>query len=286
MIPPDVPEFSLPETIENKDSVKMIRTYLFLRDHFFDNIDFSDSRLIRTPVLQNKLDQYFNHILLQVPDSIMPQIDILTEKAKVNKEMYQYVVIFCLNNFLESKIMGMDEVFVRVADKYYLKGEAPWADSTYLATLSDRVNKIRPNLIGKKAQDLKMETITGEWVDLYEINAKYIVLYFWEPNCGFCKKATPKMYELYQKYKDKGLEVFAVDTQDNREEWEKYLNEKGYDWINAWDPKQTTYFKYFYDIYSTPTIYLLDQNKTIIAKRIDVEVVGKILDRLINSSKN
>ncbi len=280
MTPPDMPEVVIPDNVPNRDSLNMVLTYGYLRDHFFDNVNFADDKLIRTPVLESKMKQYFNNILIQVPDSVIPPLDRVIMTARANEEMYKYSVIFLLNNFLESNIMGMDEVFVYVAEKYYLSGEAPWADSVYIEKLYERVLSIRPNLIGRKAPDLKMETITGEWVDLHEEEAPYMVLYFWEPNCGFCKKSTPQLKEIYNKYREKGLKVFAVDTQGNKEEWEKYVNDNGLDWINAWDPTNHTFFRTFYDVYSTPTMYLLDKNKIIIAKRIDMESLDQMLGQL------
>jgi len=177
--------------------------------------------------------------------------------------------------------MGMDAVYVDLAEKYYLSGEATWADSSFLASLEDRVSKIKPNLIGKTGKDLIMETSAGEWVSLHEIDAKYTVLYFWEPNCGHCKEATPALYDIYRKYKEKGLEVFAVYTQDNDEEWLNYLNKNGFDWINVHDSTQNTYFRFYYDIYSTPVVYLLDEEKVIVAKRISVESLDKMLETLL-----
>ncbi len=282
MAPIDDPEIVVPDDVENPDSVRMIRSYGYFRDHYFDKVNFENSDLIRTPILMNKLNQYFNRMLVQTPDSIIPQVEMVVKKAKVNADMYQYVLVYTLNNYLESKIMGLDEVFVLIADKYYLSGEAPWVDSTYMARLNDRVMKVRPNLIGRKAQDLKMETLSGEWISLHQVDRKFIIVYFWEPNCGFCKEATPKLYEIYQKYQNKGMEVLAVYTQQDKEEWENYINETGYDWINAWDPDQQTYFRYYYDVYTTPTLYVLDRNKTIVAKRIDMESLEQMMDQLLN----
>ena len=125
-----------------------------------------------------------------------------------------------------------------------------------------------------------METITEEWVSLSEVEAPFTVLYFWEPNCGFCKEVTPQLLEIYKKYKEKGLKVFAVDTQGNKEEWEKYVNDNELDWINAWDPSNQTFFRTFYDVRSTPILFLLNENKIIIAKRIDTESLGKMLESL------
>ena len=281
MARPEIPAFEIPGDVVNRDSVQMVRTYSYLRDHYFDKVNFANEKLIRTPVLQSKLNIYFNRVLVQIPDSIIPQIDKIISLTSITEEMYQYLVTFALNNFLESKVMGMDEVFVNVAEKYYLSGKTPWVDSKYISNLNERVIRIRPTLIGRKAADLKMETITGEWISLHQTDAKFTVLYFWEPNCGFCKEAMPKLYELYEKYRGRGVKVFAIDTQNDKKAWEDYLNEHSFDWINAWDPKQESYFRYFYDINSTPVIYLLDENKTIIAKRIDVESLDQILGQLL-----
>lgn len=282
MTPPMVPDFEVPGDSENPDSIKWIMNYNYLRDHYFDDVEFSDDRLLRTPILYNRLVQYFDNILIQMPDSLIPQVDKIIEASRANEDVYQYVVITLLNHFQRSTVMGLDEVYVHIAEKYYLTGQTPWSDSTFLVELKKRVDKIKPNLIGRKAPDLKMETITGEWVDLYEVDAKYTILYFWEPNCGHCKKVTPVLYkDIYQKYRDKGLEVFSVYIYDNHDEWEKYIDEHHYDWINAWDPKQLTYFRFYYDVYSTPTIYVLDKDKKIIAKRLDIETLEKFIGRLL-----
>ncbi|MBE9510443.1 MAG: redoxin domain-containing protein [Bacteroidetes bacterium] len=281
MRPPEPPDFDIPDNIANKDSMRWVIGYNYNKDHFLDSIDFSDQRLLRTPVLQAKIDRYFNNVLIQKPDSVIPEITKIVDRCRANDEVFQYVVIYLLNNFLKSNIMGMDEVFVSVAEDYYLSGEADWVDSTSLVKIRDRVYKIKPNLIGNISRDLKMETETGEWISLHQINAKYIVLYFWETDCGHCKTSTPALYDIYKKNKDKGLEVFTVYTQDNKQEWLDYINDKGFDWINAWDPNQSTFFRLFYDIYSTPTVYLLDEHKKIIAKRISVEALGKMLDSLL-----
>lgn len=281
LIIPEVPVFEIPEGAANVDSLKWIMGYAFNRDHFLDNIEFTDERLLRTPVIHSKLDQYFNRVLIQRPDSVIPQIRNVVSRTKGHEEVFQYVIVFLYNNFQNSTIMGMDEVYVQVAEDFYLSGQATWADSTFLANLNDRVSKMKPNLIGRTAKDLTMETITGEWVSLHQVNARYIVLYFWEPNCGFCKEATPMLYEIYTKYREKGLEIFAIYTQDNKEEWQEYLDENGFDWINAYDPNQATYFRFYYDVYSTPVVYLLDKDKVIVAKRVSVETLDKMLETML-----
>ena len=174
--------------------------------------------------------------------------------------------------------MGHDAVIVKLADDIYLSGKADWTTKEWRDNLKQEVERIRPNLIGVKAHDLVMNTFNGIYVSLYDINKDFTVLYFWEPDCGHCKEATPKLKAYYDKYKSNGVEVFAICTQNDREEWEKYIQENKLTWINGWDPQRLTNFDYYYNITTTPTIYILDRNKTIIAKKLPVESIESFID--------
>lgn len=283
---PEIPEIEVPEEVENKDSVRWFHSYNYNRQHYLDNIDFSDKRFLRTPIFHNKLETFFTRILVQDPDTLIFYIDKIIEQTESDKEMFQYVVRYLFNTYSQSNIMGMDKVLVHMADVYYLTDKVDWLDEENEKNLKEHVAKLRFNLVGNYAQDLKMETYTEEYARLYDIEAKYTLIYFFEPDCGHCKKVTPKVYELYQEYDRSEFEVLAVYTQTNKEEWTEYIANKGYeDWINVWDPYNLTNFRFFYNIYSTPTIYLLDENKKIIAKRIGHETLKNILEIELGKKK-
>ncbi len=283
---PEIPEIEVPEDIENKDSVRWFHSYNYNRQHYLDNIDFSDKRFLRTPIFHNKLETFFTRILMQDPDTLIFYIDKIIEQSESDKEMFQYVVRYLFNTYSQSNIMGMDKVLVHMADVYYLTDKVDWLDEENEKNLKEHVAKLRFNLVGNQAQDLKMETYTEEYARLYDIEAKYTLVYFFEPDCGHCKKVTPKVYELYQEYDRSEFEVLAVYTQTNKEEWTEYIANKGYeDWINVWDPYNLTNFRFFYNVYSTPTIYLLDENKKIIAKRIGHETLKNILEIELGKKK-
>jgi len=275
---PEIPEIEIPEGTNNPDSVRWFHSYNYNRQHYFDHIDFKDERFLYTPVFHHKLNTYFTKILIQDPDTINHYIDIIAAKAKENEEMFQYVMRYFINTFQRSNIMGMDKVFVHVAENYYLTDEVDWLDDNTLKRIKEQVAKLRFNLIGNKAQELKMETSTGEYASLYDIDAKFTILYFFEPNCGHCKKVTPQLNEIYKAFNRDEVGVFAVYTQRDKEEWKEYINDNQLNWINVWDPNNTSNFRFFYNIYSTPTIYLLDEDKKIIAKRIGHESVRKIIE--------
>ncbi len=266
---PDVPEAPILEN-GRPDSTFAWR---YFKDHYWDLIDFTDDRIIRTPVFHGKLERFMSKTIQQIPDSIIVEATKLVEKTKTNKELFKYTVFWITSHFETSKQMGMDAVFVHMAKSYYMTGQAYWADSTTIAKISDRAQKLSYSLIGVTAPNLIMKDTADKVQVLHAINKDYTIAYFWDPECGHCKKVTPKVKEFYDKFKDElNVEVYGVNTNaEEREAWIKYINEHNLDWINVEDPEQKTAYKYLYDIYSTPVIFLLDKNKKLIAKRIGAE---------------
>jgi thiol-disulfide isomerase/thioredoxin len=278
MYPVEVPEFTIPSGVHNPDSVKWLLKYNYNKDHFFDNLDLTDERLLRTPILQARLDVFFKNVLIQSPDSINNAIDRLMKRCENNKKVFQFISVFLFNHFRESEIMGQDAVMVKLADDIYLSGKADWVSQEFKEDLRKQVELLRYNLIGMKAQDLVMDSYRGVFVSLYDIDKDFVILYFWEPNCGHCKEATPKLKAYYDKAKDSGIEVFAVCTISDRQAWAKYIEENNLQWINGWDPKRATHYDYYYNVQSTPIIYILDRNKKIIAKKLAVEDVPGFIE--------
>jgi len=282
MKPPHIPDFDLPAECANPDSLQMVLEYGYMRDHFFDGFAWADSSMLRTPILQNKLQYYITRVLIQHPDSLAVPVLTLIDRSKVHPSVFQYVSAFLLNHFMQSKIMGHDKVYVRIARQVYLSGEAFWAEDEFLSELRENVARVAPTLIGETGHDLIMESSTGEWHSLHQVEADYTVLYFWEPDCGHCKVVTPQLRELYKEWKNRNIEVFAVYTHDNRDKWLDYIAENRLEWINVYDPMHQTNFRYWYHIISTPAIYLLDRDKKILAKRISVETLEDMVNRLLN----
>ena len=278
IIPVDPLVPKIPAGTANPDSISRLWSYLYFKDHFFDNIDFTQLGLIRSPVLGAKLEQFFSQVVIQMPDSINKEADKILEMSEKNKDMFQYVAVWLLNRYATSEIMGHDAVVVHLADRVYLSGKAPWASQEYISDLAKRVDRLRPNLIGQKATEMVMSSFTGFYVSLYDVKAEFTIVYFWEPDCGHCKEATPKLKTFYDENKSKGIEVFAVCTQTDREKWENYIAEHGLSWINGWDPQRLSRFDYFYNVESTPLIYILDRDKKIIAKRLSVEDIGPFIE--------
>ena len=284
---PEIPEdLEIPEG-ETADRVK----FKYFRDHYLDNIDFSDERYVRTPIYHNKLEYYITKLTPQIPDSINKAADLIVNKAKASDELLKYTVHYITNQYEKSKIMGMDAVFVHMAENYYMNGDAFWVDSNNLAKITERAMTLKPLLLNKVTPNIILPDASGKWHNLHEIDANYTILYFWDSGCGHCKKATPKLKTFYSENKDKlKLEVFAVGTELEIKEWQEYVEKNELPWINVSDTPEinknayeylqkgvTTLnslnFRDVYDIYSTPVVFILDKDKKIIGKRLGVEQI-------------
>jgi len=283
MIFPRPAPFVAPSDCKNPDSLKWVMNYNFMVAHYWDNFNFAQPGLIRSPLIDSRLDGYFKNTVLQIPDSFLRPTIALIEKAKANEEMYRYISLNRLNDGITSEVMGMDKMFVAIAEKYFLNGKGAWLDSAALAKVKEKVRVTKPNLIGNLAPELKLPDSEGNYFSLRQMNSKYTILLFWEPSCSHCKKTVPLIYkDLYLPLKDKGVDIYAVCTQNKKDDWQKAIGEyKIFDWTNVWDPSVTSNFHSLYDIYSTPVMYILDPTKHIIAKRLDVDSALKFLNHLL-----
>lgn len=294
---PDVPEFS---EIKN-DSIQRVEKYFYNKNHYWDEFDFTDSRMVRTPIYHSKLDRFFNKIIVQNPDSIIHEADIIIAKTKSDSDMFKFTVHYITNNFEKSKIMGMESVFIHMGLKYYTHELATWLDSAQIEKIRERAKVMEPLQIGKKAINLSLMDTSGHWQNFYSLKTDYTILVFWDTECGHCKKEIPQLVQYYKTIKDQSVSVFTVN-QNNEDSWKKFIKENNMDFVNVGVPvevytdqnKVNEYvlsgktdvkslnFHITYDIFSTPQIYLLDKNKTIIAKKLDIGLLKQVLETRYN----
>lgn len=279
LVVPEFKETELPAGSKNPDSIKAINRYVFYKQHYFDNVDFSDERTYRTPYIGNTLQLYLDKVLVQSYDSIIPPAINLIERSKGSEKAFQSMCSFMLDYSLKSKIMGMDSLMVTIGRKYYLSGEAKWADSTLLSNLAKEIKKIDKSLVGMKAKNIALCDTLGQYHSIYDMGGSQLtILFFYEPSCGHCKKTSPLLRDFYDKYKDDPrIKVIAVYMLTDQEEWMKFLKEiKMENMTNVWDPHRTSYYWQWYDTSSTPMIYVLDKDYKVFAKKIDVETLEMI----------
>jgi peroxiredoxin len=257
--------------------------YYYYKQHYWDNFAPADARLLRTPLYHKKLEKYFTEVIYQHPDTAISEVDNFIQKTRPNKETFKYVVWYLTYKFETSKIMGFDEIFVHMIDRYYTTGEAYWSDSTVNKTLKKRADALRTILIGNKAPDLILIDTGFSFVSLHHVEAPYLVLLFYESDCGHCKKEIDELKTWYNS-NNLGLEIFAACTDTSIVKWKKFIYEKKMSWINVNATRSITRdYHDLYDISVTPSLFLLDEDKKIIAKRLKTE---QLISFLENYHKN
>ena len=269
---PEVPEFDIEDELERSRT-----RYNYYKDHYFDHINLGNPGLLRTPILIKAVNEYLDEVIIQHPDTITAELDWIISQVEGDAESYRFWMVTLFTKYQQSTIMGMDAVMIYLAQNYYLNGKVDWVDEESIKKLADEVSFIKPNLLGNDAPPLKVLDTLERPLDLRNVKADYTILYFYDPDCGHCKKKTPVLLDVYHELKEEGVEVMAVCTVTDTDKWKKYIREIGLDWINAADPYYRSNFRRDYNVRSTPTIFVVDKDKQIIAKKLDVDQLADFI---------
>lgn len=256
--------------------------YRYYKSHYWDEVDLQSDRLVRTPILEGKLRKYFTQLVPAYPDSIINDCDAVIARARKSREAFKYVLWWLTYNYETSPYMGMDAVFVHLVEKYYVPGEAFWLNDEQLNKIVDRAYTMAPNLIGKQAAPLEFKDSTAHMLSLYKTPAQYTILVFWDPTCGHCKTEVPRLDSAWKaNWKSKGVAMIGIKTEGSRTEWLQFIREHQLNgWIHGEEPQAATNYRRLYDVYATPMVYLLDDKKKILAKKLGVEQLQEFLDRV------
>ncbi len=273
--------------------------YNFYKQHYWDGITFMDDRIIRTPFFMPKLKSYYEEVTSQNPDTLIKDIDYKLLLARSNKEMYKFMLNWFTDQYISPKYMGQDAVFVHLYQKYHSQGASTWLSKYQDSIITRRAFMLMSNLVGEKAANLEFVDTAGKPKSLYDVSADYTLVVFWDPNCGHCKTELPRIDSFYRAiWKAKNVKVYAVlsESEKMKDAWLSYIREnKIGDWTNVYQTRESAdlevqiqrpSYKQLYDVYVTPTIYLLDKEKRIVAKKLTIEQLNDFLEVKIKSNTN
>lgn len=276
--------------VTRQDSINNYNEY---KNHYWDGITFMDDRIIRTPFFLKKLERYYREVISPAPDSIIKDVDYKLLLARSAPEMYKFLLNWFTDEYINPKYMGQDAVFVHLFEKYHSKGLSKWLNETQMETISRRAYMLMANLIGEKAADLEMLDAADKPASLYNQAADYIIVCFWDPNCGHCKEVVPRLDSIYRaNWKAHNVKIYAVLTPDGKQnvkpEWLEFIRSHGLsDWTHVYQTPEMEAentaakkpsFRQLYDVTMTPTLYLLDKDKHIIGKKLTWEQMNELLE--------
>ena len=288
---------SVPDHVEDA----RLWNYLWYRSHYWDRVDFSDPRMVRDGSFHNLIERWWGQVIPPDPDTLFFEAKKLLKQVKGNDEMFKYILHHMTFESESSKVMCMDKVFVELVNEYYVTGQVTWLNDEQLKKIIDRAEALKYSICGNVAHNITLPGLDGTtWESLHDIDARYTVMVVWESSCGHCKKEMPILQRIYEEWNDKGLEIYAIGNDFEPEPWISYLETTNYlDWthvsdnpqINAQDSAaklinaritdlQSLNFRTTFDVFSTPKLFLLDENKEILAKQIGALQLAEMLYRL------
>ncbi len=250
--------FRASETPKRSDRTDFISQYpdekSFLRDHFFDTIDFSDARLVRTPFLSGNYKRYFDWLEPREESVYLKAIDRLLSLAKAHPEVCS-ATLFILNSYFHLKdFPAVSEHLTGLCQK----------DSGCRA--AERRLLERGVTIGSRAPAIALPDTSGTLVDLQRLAADHVLLMFWSPECESCHEALRQLSGLRQAFPPQSLQIYTVALIEDESLWRTSLMWLASDWINTIDRlgNHSTLAAAF-NIRSIPAFYLIDRQGRIIA---------------------
>jgi thiol-disulfide isomerase/thioredoxin len=234
-------------------------------------------------------------------DSIIPEIKYMMLYARTGKEMYPYLLMKFTNKYINPEYMGQDKVFIYLFENFYTKGDTSFLNPQSRKTIFDRAYSLMANQLGNPAPVLNLTDTSGNKVLMQSITGKFTLVAFWDPTCGHCKEDVPRLDSFYRaKWKNLNVKIYSVNVNDNTiPDFKKFIVEKNLssDWINVYQPKAEkeaeaaagkANFRQLYDVFKTPTYYLLDEQKNIIAKQLSLNQFDDLITaklKQLNSKK-
>ena len=277
-VPFEFPDFTgTPEELE-------LKKYRYYKDRYFDQVDMSHPAVLRTPVLDQRISYYIDNLTPSAPDSIIQSLDVILGLLEDNEDAFQYYLSNFLNDYGNSKYIGMDAVYVHLALEYYDKGKATWVEEENLKEIVGNAKKLKPTLIGRPAPDFIVKSKDGTEYTLDSFNKDFTILVFWKPDCSHCTKAMPHIIDFAEKYKELSVDVLTICTKTGKDYgkcWEG-VEEKGMlELLNTGDEfhRSRIFSKYY--VNSTPAIYILDNEKKIKLKKVPAENLDAVMQQLM-----
>jgi peroxiredoxin len=138
-------------------------------------------------------------------------------------------------------------------------------NSSYTASLGKTIEKLGPTIDGAIAPEIKLKTPEGDSLALSSLRGKVVLIDFWASWCGPCRRENPHVKAIYDRYKDKGFEIYGVSLDSKEASWKAAIQKDGLTWkhvsdLGGWKSSAAQ----LYQVRSIPSTFLLDRDGRIV----------------------
>jgi thiol-disulfide isomerase/thioredoxin len=254
----------------------------YLRAHYLDEINFNDTLLLNTNVFTSKAIDYLGFYSVNSQNKELQEqyfiqaVDSILHRAMDNGRVYDFLMKYLIDGF---EMYGFDRVISHIAANYEPANTC--VNEERKSELEKRVENLRRLAVGNFAPDIRISKPDGKEFSLTEIDTELTVILFWASWCPHCNAMIPGLKDLYE---DPGLpkfEILAMSVDTSATDYNEALSQHTTSWINyaelnGWDSKAAV----DYSIYATPTMFILDRNRMILARPVTVSDLRHELGKL------
>jgi peroxiredoxin len=283
---PDFSDFQTnPEWSKKEITVKK---YYFERETLLSRINFKNSNIVNSKILQELLVEYIKGYMMPYPDSAISFCDDLIARADQanNPNLFRFTLNLLLSQVQKQTYICFDKVTHHLVSKYLLSEKAFWVDNVSKGKMKQTIDRMALNLCGNVAPDLILtDTSFKNNIQLHNIDKKAIVLVFWDVDCSHCQLDMPLINKFYRELNKDDIEIIGVYTKDDFEAWKTFVKKEKLDFINVANVKNTEVLIEKYNVVATPVIFVLDEEKKIVYKNIPAKNLGKALQIVLSNQK-
>ena len=246
--------------------------------HYWDGVELTDHSLVYTPDLFNKMNYYFFGSLYRADkDTICKYADMVLHKIEGDTLMMRYFMDYIMPRYYRStKNIGWDAVWCYLVRQYYLTGKCGWATQSEITNKRQSVEFLEKSLIGAQGAELWMadtnqSTDPKDWISSHRFPQKYVILWFWDPDCHHCQEQTATLKELYDSLSAAGnkiFEVYAVGYEADVTKWKRYVREHQLPFVNVGGSNVNIDYQEAYNVHGAPTMIILNEERRIIMNKV------------------
>lgn len=266
------------------------------RRRFWERVDFSNPAVVRDPIITMMMNYYFQSVLPTMPDMVYSEATSLIARA-TDSSVKRYLIEYFILEYLDPDVVCMDKVFVNIFDYHDGSGDLDWMPEVNREEFRRLSAALKPNLCGASLPDLRLQSPSGDWRALSDIDRDFRLVVIWDSECEHCVEEMETLRTMQDVLASLDVGIYAVGYDFHPEGWRKVLSE--HDWDFAWHVSDVPWmqnqaaqdslllngltnresldFREYLDIRTTPKMYLLDANNKILVKGMGAEAVPDLV---------
>ena len=228
--------------------------------------------------LDAKLEEYVKALERESTAVKEQECDFILETVTL-QEIRDHAARKLYAHYRHSPVMGDEAVAIHLFDQWFSPGKVSFETNDEFTDAQVFASFNRSSLIGMQAPPVSLFTPDGSSLSFPTADGHPKILYFYDTDCALCKMTTPVLARYLTDHPCEA-DLYAVYLGDSEKTWRKARkNDFPSKVIHLWDPELTSGFQQFYGVLTTPKLFLIGDDGTILGRGLDVPALHLLLVR-------